>query len=102
MGGVHDSDAAQYGTDREKEMAGGDEEEEGEEEEEEEDLFKGDSPLSLQATAQLSRAVVSASAIKHRAGVRATIPAVQVRGECSCGAGRGSPSARLGPHGWPE
>ena len=63
---------------------------------------EGDSPLSLQATAQLSRAVVSASASKHRAGVRATIPAVQVRGECSCGAGRGSLSARLGPHGWPE
>ena len=34
--------------------------------------------------------------------MRATIPAVQVRGECSCGAGRGSLSARLGPHGWPE
>ena len=34
---------------------------------------EGDSPLSLQATAQLSRAVVSASASKHRAGVRATI-----------------------------
>ena len=41
---------------------------------------EGDSPLSLQATAQLSRAVVSASGSKHRAGVRATIPAVQVRG----------------------
>ena len=27
---------------------------------------------------------------------------VTVRGECSCGAGRGSLSARLGPHGWPE
>ena len=63
---------------------------------------EGDSPLSLQATAQLSRAVVSASASKHRAGVRATIPAVQVRGECSCGAGRGSLSARLEPHGWSE
>ena len=32
----------------------------------------GDSPLSLHATAQLSRAVVSASASEHRAGVRAT------------------------------
>ena len=39
---------------------------------------------------------------KHRTGVRATIPAVQVRGECSCGAGRGSLSARLETHGWPE
>ena len=32
----------------------------------------GDSPLSLHATAQLSRAVVSASANKHRTGVGAT------------------------------
>ena len=45
---------------------------------------------------------MSASISKHPTGMRATIPAVQVRGECSCGAGRGSLSARLGPHGWPE
>ena len=69
---------------------------------------EGNSPPSLHATAQLSRAVVSTSASKHRTGVRAreTIPAVavQVRGESrrSCGACSGSLPARLEHHGWPE
>ena len=44
---------------------------------------EGDSPLSLYATV-LSRVVLS-SVSRHRAGVRATVPAVQVRGECSYG-----------------
>ena len=38
---------------------------------------EGDSTLSLHAAAQLSRAVVSTSASKHRTDVRATIPVVQ-------------------------
>ena len=50
---------------------------------------EGDSPLSLLAT------VLSTSASEHRAGVRATVPVVQVRGECSFGARRGSLLAQL-------
>ena len=56
---------------------------------------EGDSPLSLYATA-LSSKVVLASVSRHRAGVRATVPAVQVRGECSYGTCRSSQQARLG------
>ena len=37
-----------------------------------------------------------ASVSRHRAGVRATVPAVQVRGECSYGTCRSSQQARLG------
>ena len=37
-----------------------------------------------------------ASVSRHRAGVRATVPAVQVRGECSYGTCRRSQQARLG------
>ena len=40
--------------------------------------------------------VVSTSASEHRADVRATVPAVQVRGECSFGARRDSMLAQLG------
>src|SRR6056300_1062231 len=56
---------------------------------------EGDSPLSLYATV-LSSKVVLASVSRHRAGVRATVPAVQVRGECSYGTCRSSQQARLG------
>ena len=82
-----------------------------EEEEEEESLFKADAVDEedwtrrttflgathpyLHATAQLYRGAVSTSASKHRTDVRATILAMQVRGECSCGACRGSLPARL-------
>ena len=45
--------------------------------------------------------VVSTSASEHRADVRTTVPAVQVRGD-SFGARRGSLLAQLGPHGLPE
>ena len=38
---------------------------------------EGDSPLSLHATAHLSRPAVSTSASAHRTDVRTTIPAVQ-------------------------
>jgi len=41
---------------------------------------EGDSRLSLYATV-LSNRVVLSSVSRHRAGVRATVPAVQVRGE---------------------
>ena len=57
---------------------------------------EGDSPLSLYATVLSSRVVLS-SVSRHRAGVRATVPAVQVRRECSYGACRSSQQARLGP-----
>ena len=50
---------------------------------------EGDSPLSLYATV-LSSKVVLASVSRHRAGVRATVPAVQVCGECSYGTCRSS------------
>jgi len=46
--------------------------------------------------------VVSTSASEHRADERATVPAVQVCGECSFGDRRDSLLAQLGPHGWPE
>ena len=54
--------------------------------------------LSLYATA-LSSKVVLSSVSRHRAGVRATVPAVtvQVRGKCSYGTCRSSQQARLGP-----
>jgi len=58
-------------------------------EEEEEESF-------LCATV-LSSKVVLASVSRHRTGVRATVPAVQVRGECSYGTCRSSQQARLGP-----
>jgi len=45
---------------------------------------EGDSSLSLYATVLSSKTVLS-SVSRHRAGVRATVPAVQVRGECSFG-----------------
>ena len=46
----------------------------------------------------LSKAVsASASDSEHRADVRTTVPAVQVRGEYSFGARRGSLLAQLGP-----
>ena len=57
---------------------------------------EGDSPLSLYATVLSSR-VVLPSVSRHRAGVRAAVPAVQVRGECPYGACRSSQQARLGP-----
>ena len=41
---------------------------------------EGDSPLSLYGTVLSSRVVLS-SVSRHRAGVRATVPAVQVRGD---------------------
>jgi hypothetical protein len=40
---------------------------------------------------------VLSSVSRHRAGGRAAVPAVQVRGECSCGTCRSSQQARLGP-----
>ena len=46
--------------------------------------------------------VESSSTSAHRADEGATLPAVQVRGECSFGASRDTLLARLGPHGWPE
>ena len=62
---------------------------------------EGDSPLFLLAPVPLSKSA-STSASKYQTDVRATVPVVQVRGERSCGARRGSLPARLGPHGWPE
>jgi len=46
--------------------------------------------------------VVSTSTSEHQADEGVSLPAVQVRGECSFGASRDSLLAQLGPHGSPE
>jgi hypothetical protein len=57
--------------------------------------FRG-SRLDHATVTVLSSRVVLSSVSRHRAGVRATVPAVQVRGECSYGACKSSQQARLG------
>ena len=68
--------------------------EEEEEEEEKEALFKADTVKEEEEEGRRRRRRSSSSS-KHRTGVRGQ--AVQVRGECSCGACRGSLPARLEP-----